>query len=135
MRDEQVPAIPGAAVVSSWYGRWPSFHDAEVLELSLKRSGISRLRLHAWNTPLQASNVNQQGYLRTDKHAVVVFEMQGITDLELSDFSPQNVLAGLTVANAENAVRITLHPAYGLGGRIDAKQVTVMIVPGRPAPE
>jgi immunity protein 50 of polymorphic toxin system len=132
MSDMQIPDIPGAEVVSSWFGRWPSFHDAEILHLHLNRAGTSRLSIHAWSMSAQPSEVDAQGHLRTDKHAVVTFELKDISDLELFDFSRQNVLASLEVARDGKAVHILLHPSYGLGGRIDAGQVVVSLTPGKP---
>ena len=133
MVDQEVPDIPGADAVSAWFGRWPSFHDAEVLHLHLNRAGVSHLRIHAWNMSSNRSEVDAEGHLRTDKHAIVTFQLTDISDLELFDFSSQNVLAGLEVVQEGSRIRIELSPSYGLGGRIDAGGVTVSFSPGKPA--
>ncbi len=129
MSGQKVPDIPGAEAVSAWFGGWPSFHDAELIQLQLNRSGISQLKVHAWRTSYQPSDVDAQGHFRTDKHAVVTFELAGITDLELRDFSSQNVLAALGVSRDGEIVRVHLSPSYGLGGRIDAREVKVSYLP------
>ena len=86
-----------------------------------------------WSAALRSGEYKQtMGHLRTDKHAVVTFELKDISDLELFDFSRQNVLASLEVARDGKAVHILLHPSYGLGGRIDAGQVVVSLTPGKP---
>lgn len=105
MSDEKIPDIPGADAVSAWFGGWPSFHDAKVVDLHLNRCGISRLRVHAWHTSYNPSEVDAKGHLRTDKHALGTFELAGIADLELFDFSSQNVLAGLDVSTQVVAAR------------------------------
>lgn len=40
--------IPGAMQLDSWFGCWPSFHDAEIISLHLNRNGNSFLRVHTW---------------------------------------------------------------------------------------
>ena len=105
------------------------FHDAEVLHLHLNRTGVSQLSVHTWN---MTGDVDAQGFFRTEKHAVVNFELQGISKLELSDFSQQNVLASLDIMLDGEGVHVELCPSYGLGGRLDAGSVTVSVVPGAP---
>jgi hypothetical protein len=34
----------------SWFGRFPSFHDAELTSISLDRSGGSRVTVHPFGT-------------------------------------------------------------------------------------
>jgi hypothetical protein len=43
MTRNAIPQIDGAQEVSAIFGGWPSFHDAEVLQLALVRDGISKL--------------------------------------------------------------------------------------------
>ena len=62
-----VPEIPGADEVVAWFGGWPSFHDAEVLEFLFVRKGTSYLRLHAW---VMTDQLDARGYYVLDKHAV-----------------------------------------------------------------
>jgi hypothetical protein len=71
-----------------------------------------------------------------EKPATVDFILREITDIELADFSQQNVIASLTIEpaisqNGENVLRLTLSPCYGLAGRIDAESVQVRVVPGK----
>jgi hypothetical protein len=41
---EVTDEIPGTAEFIKWFGYWPSFHDTEVLDLKLCRSGPSTIR-------------------------------------------------------------------------------------------
>jgi len=41
----EAPDIPGAADVIAWFGYWPHFHDAEVLSITLDRSGESQVAI------------------------------------------------------------------------------------------
>jgi hypothetical protein len=36
---DEVPDIPGADDVVKWFGYWPTFHDAQILSITLNRSG------------------------------------------------------------------------------------------------
>lgn len=121
--------IPGANQVIAWFGKWPSFHDAEILEVHLDRKGLSRVKIHTWNT---TDKVDGQGYYVMDKHAVVTFALEDISELELNGFSSQNVIGGLDVDRTNEGYRLSFHPCYGLTGTLEAKKVSVELKPGKP---
>lgn len=115
------PSLPGADAVVEWFGKWPSFHDGEIISLNLARKGESVLRLYPY-------------YPKTP--AAVDFIFEEITDLELDDFSQQNVIMALYVEEVidqtnQKALRFSLVPCYGLAGYIDARRVRVQLVPGK----
>src|SRR5437879_12661792 len=97
MNESQVPDIPGADAVVSWFGRWPSFHDAEVLTVQLSRRGTSWIKLHAWNTSDKTYERDDKQFYGQDKHAVITFELDELVDLQLVDFGNQNVIQGLDI--------------------------------------
>jgi hypothetical protein len=114
-------SLRGYDEVKDWFGVWPDFHDAEVICLTLARKGESLLRVYPYYP---------------EKPATVDFVLEQIADVELADFSQQNVIASLTMEpattqNGDNVIRLTLSPCYGLAGRIDAKSVQVRLVPGK----
>ncbi|MVA23772.1 Imm50 family immunity protein [Agrobacterium vitis] len=131
--------VPGGRELLAWFGEMPKFHDAEVLSLSLSRTGASELKIHSWAAE---SGGEQNGY----KHAIVTFSLEGIMDLQLNGFSDQNVIAGLIVQRATDRgrsnyyameedikdIEIELLPCYGLDGFIRAKKLAISIVPGQP---
>lgn len=116
----------GAEAVRRWFGSWPSFHDAEVLEVHLVRDGVSRLRVHCW---IMSDCVDKDGYYVHEKEAVVTFELEGLKDLELADFSSQNVLSSLRVDRLDGGWRLSLWPSWGIGGAVEAGQLRVMVTP------
>src|SRR2546426_1097665 len=91
-----IPDLPGAGSLVAWFGEWPSFHDAEILVLHLDREGVSSLKIHVWLATDKSYELGGQGLYRRDKHAIVTFQLEEIVDLELVDFSSQNVIAGLS---------------------------------------
>ena len=113
--------LTGAEAVRQWFGSWPNFHDAEVISLSLARKGQSVLRVYPYYP---------------HKPAVVDFIFENVTDIELQDFSGQNVIMSLGIEtaadrNGDRVYRLVLGPCYGLAGRIDAKSLRVELSPGK----
>ena len=70
----ETPAIPGADQVVKWFGYWPTFHDAEILSITLNRSGESRIVIHAFE---RASEIDHRGRYVLVKHANVTFALEG----------------------------------------------------------
>lgn len=132
MTEVDVPDIPGAVAVASWFGAWPSFHDAEVVFLRLNRSGQSQLSVHAWNMTDRTYEENGQQHFVLERHAVVTFTFEGISGLQLLGFNSQNVLAGLDVGREGADFVLHLHPCYGVSGRIVAARMVVSLTPGKP---
>jgi Immunity protein 50 len=127
MPDEECPAgIAGAAELSEWFGRWPCFHDAEIVSLELNRAGESLLKVckfYAGPEPGHSSNsIDTQ-------NAIVTFGMKEITGMELYDFNHQNVISGLSSEQADDGYKIDLEGCYGLQGHIIAKRIRVSIEP------
>jgi hypothetical protein len=118
--------IPGIESVLAWFGRWPSFHDAEILSVHLNRDGTSTIRIHTWNP---TSKVDSEGRFIREREAVVVFEFARIGWLKLDgeDADRQNVIAGLTLEAAPAGYRLHLSPCYGLAGEIVAERMAVRI--------
>jgi hypothetical protein len=106
------PEIPGAGKLLQWFGDDSSFHDGEVLELHLDRSKTSWIRI-----------------MTVYKPAIVTFILEDITDLELADFSCQNVISSLGLEKRDGVFRLTMGPCYGIAGFIDAKRISVDVAP------
>ncbi len=121
--------LVGADALVAWFGRWPTFHDAEILSVELQRAGTSRVRIHTWN---MTTDVNATSGYKIEKHCVVVFLLERISDLELADFSGQNVIFGLQIQKQEAGYRLELSPCFGLAGYVVAKSIQLEFEPGVP---
>ena len=136
--------VQGGADLIDWFGHVPSFHDAEIVELSLHRRAPSTLRIHTWIT---RPEVDQRGSYIQDKHVVVAFRLEGIMDLQLDGFSHQNVISKLILRRAPDRperqphywldpspddLEIELEPCVGLDGRIRCRKVRIDLTPGMP---
>lgn len=136
--------IPGGSELLVWFGEVPTFHDAEIISLSLNRTGMSELKIYSW---IMTGKTDPSGRVVLDKHAVVTFSLEGIMDLQLDGFSAQNVIQGLLLGPAKDRgrgdfhaipaapddIEIELLPCYGLDGFIRAKKVEISFIPGDPS--
>jgi hypothetical protein len=137
--------ITGADRLTSRFGGWPSFHDAEVVRLVMERDGAigpsAEMVVHVW---LMTDKVDDRGYYVLEKHTLVRFRFERIAAIRLAGFNYQNVLFGLEVAaetvEGEQAFRVTLDSSYGLSGSLVCGRVVVADVSpcndrGEPASE
>jgi hypothetical protein len=88
------PRIVAADQLVSWFGYWPSFHDAEILWIKLKR-GYKKLQgdveveflVHTWEL------VSVDNQLRSEKHCLIHFAFQHCAAIRLEGFNQQNQLS------------------------------------------
>jgi hypothetical protein len=122
--------VHGVEELTTWFGSWPSFHDAEVLSIELRRSESSHLRIHAWE---MTGDVGSEGHYILRKHVVVTFTFEEIFDLQPQEFIVQNVISGLKLQRCDDGYELSMSPCFGVSGYIKAKQVQVSFKPGKPA--
>lgn len=132
----EAPDIPGATDITSWFGYWPDFHDAEVVSINLDRSKESRVVVHAWET---IGETDAKGYYVRRKHATITFvfegfpvDSEGITKTRIDFFNQQNVLSWLAVEKTPQGYRLDLRGIYGIDGSILASQMRAELAPGIP---
>jgi hypothetical protein len=132
----ETPDIPGANDVVAWFGYWPTFHDAEVLTITLNRSGTSQVVIHAWR---RTSEVDPRGYYVLDKHAAVTFSVEGfpldeegITQTRIDYFNHQNVLSSAWIEKTSQGHMLRLDGIFGVDGSISCKHLSVKLEPGVP---
>jgi hypothetical protein len=125
-----VPEIPGADAVVAWFGRWPSFHDSEVLSVVINRGGPSMLRFHAWHA---SARVDRTGQFTREREAIVVFEFAGIKRLRLhaDDEDRQNLVRGNGIERTAKGYRFGFAPSFGLARELTVEQIAVHVEPGR----
>lgn len=124
-----IDRLPGGKELCDWFGEAPRFHDAEIIDLFLNRSGRSEIRLRTWK---MTDNVGPDGLFERTKHVVVTIRVDEIADLRLEGFSTQNVIFGLTIDRVEDGYKIVLDPCYGLSGQLVARRVDISYEPGTP---
>jgi len=120
--EEILDDIPGATELFSWFGYWPSFHDAEIVSLTLNRIGVSTLQVYAYH---MTNELDDRGYYVLEKHVHVNFRMEEIFSLELFDFNLQNVIFGLILSRVEEGFEIKLDPCSGMSGTVASKRLSI----------
>jgi hypothetical protein len=137
--------IVGADRLVNRFGRWPSFHDAVIVRVTVDSLGVSgpsaEMLVHTW---AMTDTVDEKGYYVLEKHTLVRFDFEQLTSCELSDFGCPAILFGLGFerdrVDGKEVVRVTLDPCAGFGGTLTCGRVVVADVApcdahGRPAGE
>ena len=119
--------IRGAIELHDWFGYWPDFHDDEVVQLHLNRTGTSSMlaQITRWT-----DEVDERGYYKFDKRGCVEFLLEGVTELSLEGFSHQNVIFSLDITKTESGYRFDMDTSYGLAGTIGVERFSIRLVPG-----
>ncbi len=132
----QTSEIPGADRVIAWFGYWPTFHDAEVLSITLDRSRGSQVVLHAWE---RTNELDARGYYVLGKHARIAFllegfplDQQGITNTRIEYFNHQNVLASAWVEKNAEGYLLRLAGIFGVDASLSCERLSVTLQPGTP---
>lgn len=129
-----IPNIPGADLIVTWFGEWPSFHDAEIMSLHIDREHrSSSLRIRTW-TP--SGRTDADGRVSRERDAVVVFEFSGISSLRIDgeDADTQNVISSLVIEQTSDGYRLVIGPCYGLAGAILVRELKVRLEPQGSSP-
>ena len=121
--------ITGGESVIEWFGRVPRFHDANILELTLRNSQESCLRIHAWN---MTSEIDAKGFFVLEKHAVVTIFAQRVSSVQLDDFDNPAIISDLTVRKHGDEYTIYWCSSFGVSGSFKAKKLRMELQPGKP---
>ena len=132
-------AIEHAERLVHVFGEWPTFHDAEVLELTLRRSlgdelspPTLQLDLHAWALT-DRTDATGVGVIEHD--SFVRLEFRGVEALALDGFNHQNVLGALEIrerggesVQAPRAFEVGLDAIFGVGAVFACTGIAVLQV-------
>jgi hypothetical protein len=126
---EILKTVPGGAELVQWFDAatntdyTPNFGDAEIISLHLDRTKPSILRFWTY-----------RNFRDGDRHIIVTFTLEEVTDLKLEGFSHQNVIGGLQLRRVagKDEYELLLVGCYGLEGTIRARRVKIAFAPGRP---
>lgn len=129
--------IHNSEAVTSVFGYWPNFHDAEVVELSLMRAGESsafpsaRVKIHAFRV---TSEIDDRGRYVTTAHSLVTMLFERVEALELDGFNHQNAINRLRIEAIDgDRLAVNFEAAYGLDCAFQCRSASVLSVePGIP---
>jgi len=101
--------IEGSEKLICIFGRWPSFHDAEVVDLNLWRGDsmtdrshprfpVLTAKIHLWEL---TDEIDARGYYVLRNHTLATLRFHDVLDLKIAGFSNQNVIFGLAIGSQE----------------------------------
>jgi hypothetical protein len=122
--------VIGAESVIREFGRWPSFHDAQVISIVLQRAPVSmelKVNVFAYGPPTPES----RPYFERLHDSVLTMLLTDIEDLELEDWNHQNVLNSIQMELQGDRVRVALSGIFGV--TVSCTCDTVEVTEFRPA--
>ncbi len=124
----EMPIIDAEKVVAR-FGKWPHFHDMEVVSLKLDRRGENspwiEFVVFAWS---YTGHIAPEGHYEQETHTLIRFRCEIVTSNQFDDFNHQNVLDSLEFYKLEDGVEVRLASIYGIGGSLRCKRVRVIEV-------
>ena len=126
----EIPAyILNHQAVVDFYGRWPSFHDANVPEYTAPDAKSESLgfTLHTWQ---MTNEVDAKGFYVLQKHALVSFRFHDIHDVDMDKFRSGNILFGMElIPNADfSSFGVELDSVMDMSGSFSARSGEVISV-------
>ena len=102
------------------FGRWPSFHDAEILSIYLDRNGeggpFLDAKIHLFEMTKQ---VDDRGVFVLKHHTLVTFRFAQVMMGEVKWFNHQNVIAYMSIDEVESgqndgcSFNVSIESSYG----------------------
>jgi len=132
--------IVGSEKLTTIFGYWPSFHDAEVLELHFWRGDIQTdkgiydfpvltFKIHVWEL---TNKVDPQGYLVLQHHMLTTLKFYDVDDFQMQGFNHQNAMMGLAISSEQRSdgpspyFAVEVAPAFGMGASFKCLRMEVV---------
>jgi|SRR5579872_1684379 len=108
------------------FGKWPSFHDAEIIHIELDRRSPSLVaEIFAFET---TRDTDEKGFYRRIHESIVKIRFEGIDEVSLDGFNHQNVIAALAIEPRDKRLHVTIEPLNGLGGDFYCESAEILDV-------
>lgn len=128
----QVPEIENVEIVTDVFGGWPSYHDAEIVRLTLDRSGPEGPRLEALiYVFLMTTDVDKDGFYILKHKSLVTLEFTEVAVEKIECFNQQNVISAIVIVDIDPAkndgrrFEIEFGASYGCEATFQAKRIIV----------
>jgi hypothetical protein len=132
--------IVGSEKLTTIFGYWPSFHDAEVLELHFWRGDIQMekgiydfpvltLTIHVWEL---TKEVDPHGYLILRHHTLTRLRFYDVHNFEMQGFNHQNAMMELVLTREQRNegpspyFAVGVVAAFGMGASFKCLRVEVL---------
>jgi Immunity protein 50 len=131
--------IKNEKALTDRFGRWPSFHDAEIISIHLDRSGQDgptlEAKIHVFE---MTSRVDAKGHYVLKNHTLVTFRFSRILMGEIKWFNHQNVMAGLNIEKIEPeehgfSFNVSIESIFGCEAAFRCQEIIIAdVVPFEP---
>jgi hypothetical protein len=132
--------IAGSEKLTNIFGRWPSFHDAEVHELHFERGHIDAdaqvhefphlmVKLHLW---LMTNDVDQKAFYVSTKHTLLTMRFYDVDNFKMEGFNRQNAILGLGIEQKTREegptpyFAVHFDPAFGMGSSFTCLRIEIV---------
>lgn len=126
--------IGGSEKLTRIYGGWPSFHDAEILELQHWR-GRMKPGSH-WDEgnvmPVLTAKIHIFIEGPASQHTLATLRFEDVDNYRMEGFNHQNVISGLSITVQERGENLTpslmveFQPVFGLGASFRCFRIEVV---------
>jgi hypothetical protein len=132
--------IEGREKIINIFGYWPTFHDAEIVELHLWRGDVDpelnkyifpilTVKIHLFE---MSEKTNSDGIFDFSKHTLATLRFHDVVDdFKLSGFNHQNAIMALTFTVQKRGelkpyLQVEFEPAFGMGAFFKCFRIEVL---------
>lgn len=129
--------LDGGQAVIDWFDFAPLFHDSTLTHISFADRS-AELVVQAFRT---TSEIDEQGYFKTDRHASVVIRLSDVTGVTLNGNACTSIISRLRIRHLTadevptlpcegpeaGNIEIAIESSYGLDGALYARSVTMSL--------
>ena len=126
--------IIGHEKVIAILDKWPSFHDAEVLSVTLERDERSYIAPPQMKAVIHAFRLEVSPGDPSRNNCLVSMQFRGIEELKLADFNNQNAINGISLSTHWSerlrceVFNVRFLPGFGLGCEFQCNEIEVLSV-------
>jgi hypothetical protein len=124
--------IEDAVILTSIFGKWPTFHDAEVVELYFERGQIDQAA-NVFDLPVLTIKLllfDETGLLSFEHQTIAALQFTSIEDFTMKHFNYQNAIYGLDLdsTDVDGVVRfnVSLDGAFGMSASFNCAGIRVL---------
>ena len=132
--------ISGSQKLTSIFGYWPSFHDAEIIDFHFWRGDfdpkqeryvfpVLTVKLHVWEL---TKEVDQRGFLVLRHHTLSTLRFHNVEEFRMQGFNHQNAIFELFIEQQERTdgpspfFSVEFRPSFGMGAAFRCYQIEVL---------
>lgn len=130
--------ISGSEKLIKVHGRWPTFHDAEIIELNYWRG---RMKPGDWDDsnilPTLTLKIHVLIEYQDTRNALVTLKFRDVDNFKMEGFNHQNAIMGMSIRTLERGTFLTgeplppylvvdIEPAFGMGASFRCFHVEVI---------